>query len=140
VPAIRSPEFWPVELLRDFGASVRYFNTFGGDPVSIAAALAVLDVLVCENPMRNAQDVGAYLKALAERAAADERLGAARGAGLFIGVDVKPFAGTTGGAQSARIVNQLRERRVLISASGPGATSSRFVRPCRSIARRRTFS
>ncbi|MCW6511977.1 aspartate aminotransferase family protein [Lichenifustis flavocetrariae] len=107
-------------LLERFGMATRYFNTFGGNPVSIAAAQAVLDVIAEEGLVENARAVGLYLReALIARAEADERLGSVRGSGLFIGVDVNPASGSSGAAQAARIVNGLRERHVLISASGP---------------------
>lgn len=110
------------ELLVDFGRKVRYFNTFGGNTVSIAAAQAVLDVIRDEQLIDNAAHVGRQLLAgVQEQAKVSDQLGDVRGAGLFVGVDVvsdserrTPDPGT-----AARIVNSLRARRVLISASGP---------------------
>lgn len=103
------------EVLTAFGADCRYFNTFGGNPVSCAVGMAVLDVIEDERLMANAADVGRYLRdGLIDIGDQTGALGQARGAGLFLGVDV---AG--GGEAAARIVNGLRERRVLISASGP---------------------
>ena len=49
------------ELLAEFGRRSRYFNTFGGNPVSAAAGIAVLDVIESEGLMQNAQRTGAYL-------------------------------------------------------------------------------
>jgi 4-aminobutyrate aminotransferase-like enzyme len=103
------------EVLTAFGADCRYFNTFGGNPVSCAAGMAVLDVIEDEKLMANAADVGRYLRdGLVDLGERTGTLGQVRGAGLFLGVDV---AG--GGESAARVVNGLRERRVLISASGP---------------------
>jgi 4-aminobutyrate aminotransferase-like enzyme len=108
-------------LLTEFGANVRYFNTFGGNTVSIAAAQAVLDVIRDENLIENARGVGTYLldgiKALA---AGREWIAQVRGAGLFIGVELVAGdgSGTPDSALASKIVNGLRERRVLISASG----------------------
>ncbi|HEX4765974.1 MAG TPA: aspartate aminotransferase family protein [Lichenihabitans sp.] len=109
-------------LLERFGAASRYFNTFGGNPVSIAVAQAVLDVIAEENLVARARETGDYLMAeLAARAAPHPGLGEVRGSGLFIGLDVLPETAETGTGEceAARIVNGLRERRVLISASGP---------------------
>lgn len=107
-------------LLERFGNAARYFNTFGGNPVSIAAAHAVLDVIAEEQLVENARVTGRYLRdGLAARAAADARLGGIRGSGLFIGVGIEGSRTRTGAAEAARIVNALREKRVLISASGP---------------------
>jgi 4-aminobutyrate aminotransferase-like enzyme len=110
------------ELLTGFGADIRYFNTFGGNSVSIAAAQAVLDVIKEEDLTANAHRVGEYLmRGLRELSADDERIAQVRGAGLFIGVDIVTDrdSNTPDGATAAEIVNALRDRRVLISASGP---------------------
>jgi 4-aminobutyrate aminotransferase-like enzyme len=112
------------ELLAEFGRDVRYFNTFGGNPVAMAAAQAVWDTIAERDLVANARDVGLYLRngllALAEQ---HEAIGDVRGAGLFIGVEIvadrtdrTPDAKTT-----TSIVNGLRDRHVLISASGPNA-------------------
>jgi 4-aminobutyrate aminotransferase-like enzyme len=112
------------ELVEAFGHRTRYFNTFGGNPVSCAAGLAVLEVIEREGLMDNAYAVGIHLhdglRQLADRHAA---IGDIRGTGLFIGVELvrdratkEPDPETT-----ARLVNGLRERRILISAAGPGA-------------------
>jgi 4-aminobutyrate aminotransferase-like enzyme len=109
------------EILQEFGATARYFNTFGGNPVCCAAALAVLDVIRDEELQRNAKEVGAYMRDGLQRIAArDERIGQVRGAGLFIGVDfVKdPKTREPDGAASLAIVNRLRELHVLINLSG----------------------
>jgi 4-aminobutyrate aminotransferase-like enzyme len=106
-------------LLEGFGAKSRYFNTFGGNAVAAATANAVLDVIEDEGLMANAARVGAAfaegLRSLAQRHPA---LGQVRGAGLFLGVDVvRDGAPDPEGA--LRLVNGLRHRRVLISATGP---------------------
>ncbi len=105
--------------LEAFGRNVRYFNTFGGNPVSCAVGMAVLDVIEGEGLIANARDVGAALKSELEiLAAGDSRIGAVRGAGLFVGVDIVDARGAPDAGAAAAIVNGLRERRVLISATG----------------------
>lgn len=112
------------DLLDSFGSSMRYFNTFGGNPVSCAAALAVLEVIERDHLMERADQVGAHLShglvALAQRYAA---IGDVRGAGLFIGVELVSdrSARTPDPALTSRVVNGLRRKRVLISAAGPHA-------------------
>src|SRR5215469_11753225 len=59
------------DVLDDFGRGVRYFNTFGGNPVCVAAASAVLDVLEAEMLPANAAATGAYLKDALSRLAAE---------------------------------------------------------------------
>ena len=74
---------WP------FAVRVPYFNTFAGNPVSMAAAAAVLDVIEDENLLANAANVGAVLRTELSRIAEDDpRLGDVRGAGLYVGVEV----------------------------------------------------
>lgn len=109
--------------LASFAAKSRYFNTFGGNPVSCAAGMAVLDVLEEDGLLANAKAVGARLRmgldALATRY---DVIGDIRGAGLFIGLDLVRSGARTPSAEIAgRVVNGLRERRVLISATGPNA-------------------
>ena len=108
------------DVLEDFGRTARYFNTFGGNPVCVAAAAAVLDVLESEKLPANAEATGAYLKAALTRLAADSPcLAKVRGAGLYLGVDVTDSGGAPSGALAAAIVNGMRDRRVLIGATGP---------------------
>jgi 4-aminobutyrate aminotransferase-like enzyme len=107
------------EILESFGRDLRYFNTFGGNPVAAAAGLAVLGVIREEGLMENAARVGAELKAGMETLAARfPAIGAVRGAGLFVAADILA-EGQPSAALAGRVVNELRARRVLISASGP---------------------
>jgi 4-aminobutyrate aminotransferase-like enzyme len=108
------------ELLADFGQKIRYFNTFGGSSVSVAAASAVLDVIEGENLAENARAVGVALReAIAQAAARYPGVTDIRGAGLYVGVEfADPKTGEPGGQAALNVVNELRERRVLISATG----------------------
>lgn len=111
-------------IVEEFGRKARYFNTFGGNPVSCAAGRAVLEVIRRDRLVENAADVGAYMMAgLRELATRHEPIGDVRGAGLFVGLElVRERAGKEPDAAiTARIVNGLRRRRVLISAAGPHA-------------------
>jgi 4-aminobutyrate aminotransferase-like enzyme len=110
------------EITQEFGKNVRYFNTFGGSSVPIAAASAVLDVIEVENLQANARNVGRLLREGLESALRGNRhVAAIRGAGLFIGVELGDSDGNPDPARASLLVNDLRERGVLISASGPGA-------------------
>ena len=107
------------DVLKPFAQAMPYFNTFGGNPVSMAAASAVLDVIEGEGLMANAASVGGAL--LADLAAMDDpRLGDVRGAGLYIGVEVVSDRDTKkpDRTEARRLVNALRDRRVLISVCG----------------------
>jgi len=108
-------------LLDEFGETRRYFNTFGGNTVSCAAAAATLDVIEQEGLLAQAELVGAAfrerLQGLMARHAA---IGDVRGAGLFIGLELVSDRGakTPDAALAQRVTNGLRERRVLISTTG----------------------
>jgi 4-aminobutyrate aminotransferase-like enzyme len=109
------------ELLAEFGKNIRYFNTFGGNTVAIAAAQAVLDVIREESLMENALKVGQKIQTeLRQLAQGLEQVAEVRGSGLFIGVDLVTDQSTLtpDGETAAHIVNRLREERILISASG----------------------
>ncbi|GAB3043798.1 aspartate aminotransferase family protein [Sediminivirga luteola] len=111
------------DLFEPFGRQVRYFNTFGGNPVSIAAATAVLDELEDRALPAHADRLGGWLRdELQRQTAADDGVAQVRGAGLFLAVELVTAASRSGGApdagRAARAVNHLRENRILISASG----------------------
>ncbi len=101
------------EVMAEFARDRRYFNTFGGNTVSCAVALAVLDVIQKEKLMENAREMGAYLNAgLLSLATSHPIMGEIRGAGLFIGAQMQSRDAT------ARVVNALRREGVLIGSAG----------------------
>jgi 4-aminobutyrate aminotransferase-like enzyme len=104
-----------------FRQSYRYFNTFGGNPVSCAAAMAVLDVLKEEGLQENARQVGAYAcEGLARLALRHECIGDVRGYGLFFGAEMVSHRATRAPAPKfvARVVNAMRDQGVLLSKLG----------------------
>ena len=112
------------EIIEDFSSIGSYFNTFGGNPVSCAAGLAVLDVIEQEGLQENARIVGEYLtsglRALAEKHTA---IGDIRGTGLFIAVELvkDKESREPATAFTADVVNGLKDRGVLSGAIGPDA-------------------
>lgn len=113
------------DVVAGFGRNMRYFNTFGGNSVAIAAARATLNVLREDRILDNAQTVGATLHAgLQELAKKYECIGDVRGTGLYFGVEIVHDRAkkNTDIATALAIVNGLRRRRVLISATGPDAS------------------
>jgi 4-aminobutyrate aminotransferase-like enzyme len=68
---------------------IEYFNTYGGNPVSCRAAIAVLDVIENEHLQENAHEVGLYfLNKLKELEKKYELIGDVRGRGLFLGIEI----------------------------------------------------
>jgi 4-aminobutyrate aminotransferase-like enzyme/Ser/Thr protein kinase RdoA (MazF antagonist) len=104
-----------------FAKAGEFFSTFGGSPVAAAAALAVLDVIEDERLIERAAAVGAELRAsLAGIAARHDAVGAVRGRGLLIGVEiVDPAAGRPDAALARQVMNRLRDRGVLVGTTGP---------------------
>ncbi|MER5173253.1 aspartate aminotransferase family protein [Thioclava kandeliae] len=112
------------EVVASFGRDMRYFNTFGGNGVAMAAANATREVLIGEGLQENACHIGAVLReGIAAMAKTHDSIGDVRGAGLYIGVEMVSdrAAKTPDATKAATIVNEMRKRRVLISATGPSA-------------------
>ena len=108
------------EIAEALAAETGYFNTFGGNPVSCAAGLAVLDVIEVEGLQHNALVMGNYLR---ERLLGLRKdypvLGEPHGAGLLLGVDVLNGDGSPDSDLARRVMNHLRQNRVLIGTTGP---------------------
>lgn len=99
-----------------------YFNTFGGNPVSCAIALAVMDVVESEGLAENAREVGAYVLALARELQAKHRIiGDVRGVGLFVGIElVKDRQSKEPATEEAKSVcTRLKDSRIIVSVDGP---------------------
>ena len=108
-------------IMSAFRTSFRYFNTFGGNPVSCAAAMAVLDVLHDEDLQARAQATGDHLRAgLRALAARHTMIGDVRGAGLANGVELvcDRAAKAPDRALADRVVNRMRDEGILMGANG----------------------
>ena len=107
------------ELLEEFGRRTRYFNTFGGNPVSAAVGLSVLSVIKDEGLMANAAQRGAELAAgLREIGARVEGLIAVRQAGLYLAAEFADDAGAADARRARLLVEAMREAGVLIGLCG----------------------
>ena len=98
-----------------------HFNTFGGNPVSMAQGLATLDVLLEDHYQARAKEVGAYLRAglckLAERHALIDDV---RGAGLMLGVELVTDRTTKAPAtaETAAVFERCKDLGVLLGKGG----------------------
>ena len=112
------------DFVEAFARRSGYFNTFGGNPVSCAAAIAVLDVIENEKLQENALDVGQRIvDGLWQLADKHECIGDVRGSGLFLAVELVGDRDkrTPATELAARVVNDLRNRGVLTGSIGPDA-------------------
>jgi len=110
------------EIAKSFTTGMEYFNTFGGNPVSCAIALAVLDVIEDENLQENARLVGEHLLAgLEELKDRHLLIGDVRGLGLYIGVELVENRGRRepAPAKASQAKERLRDHRILLSTDGP---------------------
>ena len=109
-------------IAASFNNGMEYFNTFGGNPVSCAIGLTVLDIIAEEQLQQNALHVGTHLlnslRTLQEK---HPLIGDARGLGLFIGIELVLDRSTLAPApqQASYIVNRARHRGILLSTDGP---------------------
>jgi 4-aminobutyrate aminotransferase-like enzyme len=99
-----------------------FFSTFGGNQVSVGAALAVLDVLDDERVLQRVVEAGEALRAaFREIARRHPVIGDVRGPGLAIGVEIvrDPVGMEPDPVRAASIREGLRERGVLVGTTGP---------------------
>jgi 4-aminobutyrate aminotransferase-like enzyme len=109
------------EIMARFCGAFRYFNTFGGNPVSCAAAMAVLDELEDKNLQANAARIG---RLAAERLGTLSRkhdvIGDVRQSGMVFGAEFVLDRDTREPASSYadRVVNAMRHRGIILSKLG----------------------
>ncbi|MDB4915633.1 MAG: aminotransferase class-III [Gemmatimonadetes bacterium] len=105
-----------------FNNGMEYFSTFGGNNVSCAVGLAVLDVMRDEGLQAHALGVGhqmlAGLRSLANQF---DIIGDVRGSGLFLGVELVRDRRTRepAGDEASRVSNRMRELGILLGTDGP---------------------
>ncbi len=110
------------EIADAFVTGMEYFNTFGGNPVSCAIGMAVLDAIKADKLQENALETGHYFRQkLRELQQKFPLIGDVRGLGLFIGVELvednvskKPATET-----AARLIEYFKQHKILLSTEGP---------------------
>jgi 4-aminobutyrate aminotransferase-like enzyme len=119
------------EIMARFREAFRYFNTFGGNPVSCAAALAVLDELEERDLPAQAARVGAYAQErLTDLMSKHEAIGDVRGEGMLFGAELVTDRGTKepATALATAVFNEMRRRGFLLSSLGR-ARNTLKIRP-----------
>ena len=105
-----------------FDNGMEYFNTYGGNPVSMITGLAVLDVIGSEGLQQNAKETGeSLLSGLSDLMKKYPIIGDVRGHGLFVGAELVKDRETREPAvpEIDRIVEKMKERGFLLSTDGP---------------------
>ncbi|AHD03578.1 aspartate aminotransferase family protein [Leisingera methylohalidivorans] len=119
------------EIMARFRHAFRYFNTFGGNPVSSAAAMAVLEELEAEDLQANASRIGRLaaerLNALAGKY---EIIGDVRQSGMVFGAEfvTDRDSKTPASAFAGRVINTMRHRGIILSRLGRHANTLK-IRP-----------
>ena len=109
------------EIAESFGKGVEFFSSFGGNPVSCAIGLSVLEVIEEEALQQNAKEVGDYYQLLFRKLAESHPcIGDVRGSGLFIGVEIVKDRETKepDTELASFIKNEMRNRHILIGTDG----------------------
>jgi len=111
--------------------SKNLINTFGGNPVSSATALAVIDVIQEENLQENARVVGEYLvEGLKELQKSFPIIGDIRGKGLMLGIEIAdPETKAQMPAECAKIVEVCKDNKVIIGKGGLWGNTIRLKPP-----------
>lgn len=109
------------EIMARFRKSFRYFNTFGGNPVSCAAAMAVLDEIHDKCLQANAAKIGKLAhQRLSEMAGKYDVIGDVRQSGMVFGAEfvLNRETKAPAAAYADLVVNRMRQRGIILSRLG----------------------
>jgi len=98
-----------------------HFNTYGGNPVSMAQGMATLDVILEEKTQERAKDVGGYLmQGLRDLQKRHKVVGDVRGRGLMLGMEIVEDAATKAPspAKTAAVFERCKDLGVLVGKGG----------------------
>ncbi|MHA2026078.1 MAG: aminotransferase class III-fold pyridoxal phosphate-dependent enzyme [Candidatus Thorarchaeota archaeon] len=110
------------EIAGSFNTGMEFFSTTGGNTVSCAAGMAVLDEIENKDLQKNSQKVGTYfLDRLKELQKQHSIVGDVRGIGLFIGVELISDHESLEPAtiETRYVVERMKDFRILVSLDGP---------------------
>ncbi|SNR47490.1 aminotransferase class III-fold pyridoxal phosphate-dependent enzyme [Flavobacterium sp. ov086] len=110
------------EIADSFNNGLEYFNTFGGNPVSMTTGLAVLDVIQDEEMQKHALEVGNHLmNGLKGLMAKHPIISDVRGHGFFIGAEMVKDRTTMEPAvpEIDIVVEKMKANGYLLSTDGP---------------------
>ncbi len=108
------------EIAKSFENGPEFFSSFGGNPVSCAIGLAVLEVILEEKLQAHAKSTGDYLKTRWQQLQEQyPQIADVRGSGLFLGIELVDARGNADTHLAANLKNGLRDRHILIGTDGP---------------------
>ena len=110
------------EIAESFNTGMEFFSTTGGNTVSCAVGMAVLDAIEEEDLQKNAYEVGYYMiDELYKLKQKHQIIGDVRGLGLFIGVELvlNREILTPATEQASYVANRMKDIGILISTDGP---------------------
>lgn len=108
------------EIVKSFEKGPEFFSSFGGNPVSCAIGMAVLDVIEEENLQKHAKEVGDHLIGQLRKLSRDfSCIADVRGSGLFIGIEILTAEAEPAPQLASDIKNYMRDHHILISTDGP---------------------
>jgi 4-aminobutyrate aminotransferase-like enzyme len=109
------------EIFAKFSSSAFYFNTFGGNPVSVAVGKAVLDIIQEDNLAEQVREVGNYLRSSLEALMeTHDVIGDVHGRGLYQAVEfVKDKETREPATRTASLIpDALKEEGILVGLTG----------------------
>ena len=109
------------KIANSFEKGVEFFSSFGGNPVSCAVGLSVLNIIEEEGLQKNAKIVGSYYKNKLNSLKDEYKvIGDVRGQGLFLGIEIIHKKDKKPNAKLAKhIKNKLRDNHILVGTDGP---------------------
>lgn len=108
----------------------RHGTTFGGNPVSCAAALATIDVIQSENLPARAEALGKQmLERLKKNLASCKSVGDIRGIGLMIGIEFQNADGSPSHDLAEAVLNKALEKKLLLLTCGSHGHVLRLIPP-----------
>ena len=108
------------EIADAFANGMEFFSSFGGNPVSCAVGLEVLNIIEEEKLQENALVVGNYYKAELKKLQSEfSCIGDVRGQGLFLGIEFIDSKGQPETKIAQELKSQLKENFILVSTDGP---------------------
>ncbi|MFC7598478.1 aminotransferase class III-fold pyridoxal phosphate-dependent enzyme, partial [Terrabacter sp. GCM10028922] len=117
------------EVSDEFGQNVRYFNTFAGSSIPVAAGAAVLDVFETENVQQRVRESGHALRTGLQQITRDSaHVAEVRGNGLYVGIEIVSDTGAPDRARAEEVITEMRTHRVLLSGTGRSANTLK-IRP-----------